>query len=338
MIATKREASQRGMDRRVIAQLFDSIDDIKNLNKIKRVNNEKRDFDIEQKSNTYDEKLKDDEMNGEPQVQEDFKVEGLRKYVILIAATDKPDNLDLGVRGRFSKEIALPVPDAPSRSLIIKMASSDMMISDDVDFGILGKNTPGFVGADLQALCQEAGVTAIKRIISSFPTSHEHGSICHEMIEDFIKKERNIPSSQAIPAQTNTEVTGENEIIKKMKPSRDEDQESAMTMNELNSSENLLMSLSQPTLDNIALSVTMNDFLIATKNIQPSAKREGFAVVPDVSWDDVGALSAVRQELLDNVIEPITHPDRYIRLGLEVPAGVLFFGPPGGNFDILYAS
>ena len=44
---------------------------------------------------------------------------------------------------------------------------------------------------------------------------------------------------------------------------------------------------------------------------------------------DVGALSEVRDELLHNVLEPIDHPERFLSLGLEVPAGVLFFGPPG---------
>jgi ATP-dependent Zn protease len=37
----------------------------------------------------------------------------------------------------------------------------------------------------------------------------------------------------------------------------------------------------------------------------------------------------VREELLHNVLEPIAHPERFRALGLEVPAGVLFFGPPG---------
>ena len=67
----------------------------------------------------------------------------------------------------------------------------------------------------------------------------------------------------------------------------------------------------------------------ASKSVQPTAKREGFAVVPDVTWSDIGALAEVRDELTHNVLEPIAHPERFRSLGLEVPAGVLFFGPPG---------
>ena len=81
--------------------------------------------------------------------------------------------------------------------------------------------------------------------------------------------------------------------------------------------------------------VNIDDFLCACKSIQPTAKREGFAVAPDVTWADVGALAEVREELLHNVLEPIAHPERFKRLGLEVPAGVLFFGPPGCGKTLL---
>lgn len=45
------------------------------------------------------------------------------------------------------------------------------------------------------------------------------------------------------------------------------------------------------------ISITLDDFRTALKFVQPSAQREGFATVPDVTWDNVGALSHVRQEL-----------------------------------------
>ena len=46
-----------------------------------------------------------------------------------------------------------------------------------------------------------------------------------------------------------------------------------------------------------SLFITEEDFKVALKSVQPSAKREGFATIPDVTWDDVGALKAVREEL-----------------------------------------
>ena len=83
------------------------------------------------------------------------------------------------------------------------------------------------------------------------------------------------------------------------------------------------------------LSVSMADFVAAVGKVQPSSKREGFAAVPNVTWADVGALAAVREELAMSVIEPIACPERFQALGLTVPAGVLLFGPPGCGKTLL---
>eukprot|EP00462_Mataza_sp_D1_P005740 CAMPEP_0175120648 /NCGR_PEP_ID=MMETSP0087-20121206/735_1 /TAXON_ID=136419 /ORGANISM="Unknown Unknown, Strain D1" /LENGTH=352 /DNA_ID=CAMNT_0016402113 /DNA_START=155 /DNA_END=1216 /DNA_ORIENTATION=- len=73
----------------------------------------------------------------------------------------------------------------------------------------------------------------------------------------------------------------------------------------------------------------MNDFLAAVKKVQPSAKREGFATVPDVTWADIGALDAMRSELRMTILQPIKNPKQFEAVGLTCPAGVLFYGPPG---------
>jgi ribosome biogenesis ATPase len=77
------------------------------------------------------------------------------------------------------------------------------------------------------------------------------------------------------------------------------------------------------------LYVSMDDFLKAIPLVQPSAKREGFATVPDVSWDEIGALQTIREELTMSVLEPIRSPEKFKALGLSLPAGVLLYGPPG---------
>jgi ribosome biogenesis ATPase len=77
------------------------------------------------------------------------------------------------------------------------------------------------------------------------------------------------------------------------------------------------------------LFVTMDDFLQAVPLVQPSSKREGFATVPDVSWEAIGALESIREELTISVLEPIRNPEKFQALGLTLPAGVLLYGPPG---------
>jgi ribosome biogenesis ATPase len=83
------------------------------------------------------------------------------------------------------------------------------------------------------------------------------------------------------------------------------------------------------------LFITMEDFLQATRKVQPSAKREGFATAPDVTWADVGALTSIREELSLSVLQPIAFPERFEKLGLSIPAGVLLYGPPGCGKTLL---
>lgn len=75
--------------------------------------------------------------------------------------------------------------------------------------------------------------------------------------------------------------------------------------------------------------IELSDFQLASKRVQPSAQREGFSTVPNTTWKDVGALEKVRGELQLSVVEPILHPEKFKRVGLCAPAGVLLYGPPG---------
>ena len=347
VIAGKREGSQRGMDRRVGAQLFDCIDDIKNLGKISTSTVDNCVTGGTEADN--EEKISSPPLSSEPQQEgaNSLNTTGscgdlnplppAKKHVIFIAATDKPDSLDPGVRGRFSKELALPVPDAKARTLILQLATGPMKVHADVDFDSLGKSTPGFVGADLHALCSEAGVLAVKRIVSTFPTSAE-GLVVPEQIEEAVQQKATTLKSDDCHTKSEDimDTTDSAKLIEGNEMEVEVDQPVGSDV--CTSSNSITLSHNDNDKDvnnsniDVDYSVTMADFLLATKNIQPSAKREGFAVVPDVTWNDVGALSSVREELLHNVIEPISHPERFIQLGLEVPAGVLFFGPPGIYF------
>ena len=60
-----------------------------------------------------------------------------------------------------------------------------------------------------------------------------------------------------------------------------------------------------------------------------SAKREGFATVPDVTWADIGALEGIREQLSLAILAPIKNPLQFARLGLSRPSGIMLTGPPG---------
>ncbi|MEM4280579.1 MAG: CDC48 family AAA ATPase [Candidatus Caldarchaeum sp.] len=83
------------------------------------------------------------------------------------------------------------------------------------------------------------------------------------------------------------------------------------------------------------IKVMREDFANALKNIQPSALREVVLEVPNVKWDDVGGLEAVKQELREAVEWPLKYPDVFKRLGIRPPRGILLYGPPGTGKTLL---
>ena len=91
--------------------------------------------------------------------------------------------------------------------------------------------------------------------------------------------------------------------------------------------------LSEEQLSSVSIAIT--DFDAALKVVQPSAKREGFATVPGVTWDDIGALNDVRDELELSILAPVNHPEITKALGLESPSGILLCGPPGCGKTLL---
>jgi transitional endoplasmic reticulum ATPase len=90
-----------------------------------------------------------------------------RQNVIVIAATNIPNALDPALRrpGRFDREIAIPIPDRYGRLDILEIHSRGMPLAEDVDMGHLAEITHGFVGADLEALCREAAMICLRRLM-----------------------------------------------------------------------------------------------------------------------------------------------------------------------------
>jgi transitional endoplasmic reticulum ATPase len=93
-----------------------------------------------------------------------------RGRVVVIGATNIPEMLDPALRrpGRFDREIVIPVPNAEGRLTILKIHSCRMPLAGDVDLGHLAQITYGFVGADLEALCKEAGMVTLRRYVELY--------------------------------------------------------------------------------------------------------------------------------------------------------------------------
>ena len=87
-----------------------------------------------------------------------------RGDVGIIGATNRPDILDEALLrpGRFDRIIEVPLPNKENRAKILKIHTRRMKLEDELDFNKLSEFTEGFSGADLKALCTEAGMLAIR--------------------------------------------------------------------------------------------------------------------------------------------------------------------------------
>ncbi len=87
------------------------------------------------------------------------------KGVILIAATNRPDVLDPALLrpGRFDRQISVAAPDLKGREDILKVHTKNIKLNSEVDLSIIARRTPGFVGADLANVCNEAALLAARR-------------------------------------------------------------------------------------------------------------------------------------------------------------------------------
>ena len=184
-----------------------------------------------------------------------------RGQVIVIGATNRPNALDPALRrpGRFDREIEIGIPDRNARREILQIHTRGMPLSEDVDLDRLAEITKGYTGADLAALCREAAMKAIRRILPSIDFSEER-----------------------IPP----------EILDK-------------------------------------LVVAMKDFLDAFKEITPTALREIEIEIPNVRWEDIGGLEDVKRQLVESIEWPLKYPEKFERMGIKPPKGILLYGPPG---------
>ncbi|XP_027862435.1 nuclear valosin-containing protein-like isoform X3 [Xiphophorus couchianus] len=228
--------------------------------------------------------------------------------VLVIGATNRPDSLDPALRraGRFDREICLGIPDEAARLGILKTLCRKLTLPDGFDYQQLARLTPGYVGADLMALCREAAMAAVNRVLLETR-----------------------PAPPGPPQNSAAEPSGSTE------PEAG-GEEQQVEPGELDRLLDLLRATETLTEQQLAgLSILMSDFQDALVRVQPSAKREGFATVPDVTWENVGALQNIREELTMAILAPVRSPEQFRALGLSAPSGVLLAGPPGCGKTLL---
>ncbi|NXD98851.1 NVL protein, partial [Chaetorhynchus papuensis] len=222
--------------------------------------------------------------------------------VLVIGATNRPDSLDPALRraGRFDREICLGIPDEGAREKILRTLCRKLKLPESFEFRHLARLTPGYVGADLMALCREAAMCTVNRVLITSEeqrrkSTHSGGNTAE--------------GSLGVGTDVLDELQRLLGLLKEQDPLPEEQLQK--------------------------LCIEMNDFIVALSSVQPSAKREGFVTIPDVTWADIGALEDVREELTMAILAPVRNPEQFKALGLTTPAGVLLAGPPGCGKTLL---
>merc|ERR1712022_11256 len=148
---------------------------------------------------------------------------------------------------------------------IFRIHTRNMKLDPEVDPEYVARETHGFVGADMAALCTEAAMQCIREKMELIDV--EGDSIDAEILD--------------------------------------------------------------------SMSVTNEHFKFALGVSNPSSLRETVVEVPNTSWDDIGGLEDVKNELRELVQYPIEHPEKFEKFGMNPSRGVLFYGPPGCGKTLL---
>ena len=106
------------------------------------------------------------------------EIDGLQELndVVVIAATNRPDIMDPALirPGRFDRIILTPVPDQKIREEVLKIHTKNMPLNKDVNLSILAEKTPNYVGADIESLCREAAILALRENMEAEEVSMAH--------------------------------------------------------------------------------------------------------------------------------------------------------------------
>lgn len=214
---------------------------------------------------------------------------------------------------------------------ILRVQSAKLRLEGNFDYVALAKATPGYVGADLAALTGAAGIIAVKRIFNQISA----GTL--ELPENGLPQPEAQASDEdaqmAVDPPMELQVTPQSNSTKPV-PFANFD---ISKHNAASSIVHFLRAHPDPLTEAqlAPLCITYADFLLALQQVQPSSKREGFATVPDVTWADIGALHATREELHMAIVQPIRRPELFSAVGIVAACGVLLWGPPGCGKTLL---
>ncbi|MGE0792583.1 MAG: CDC48 family AAA ATPase [Candidatus Woesearchaeota archaeon] len=301
-IAPKREESKGEVERRVVAQLLTIMDGLKS-----------------------------------------------RGRVVVMAATNIPNSIDPALRrpGRFDREIEINPPSIEARKKILKIHTRNMPLQPTYEIETAKKSIEQKVlelKLEIVDLKDEQLITNKKKLINSFEEMLKKlsglnqndfeqimGGVSQSILSNDQKRDLDNLLLDTILSDfaqiTHGFVGADLASLAK---------ESAMVvlrkvLEDLNIKDD--EPIPQEVLTKIR--ITKEDMFTALKSVRPSAMREVLIEKPNVTYNSIGGLVTVKQELLEAVEWPLKHKPVFKRMGIKPPKGVLLYGPPGTGKTML---
>ncbi|RXI01810.1 hypothetical protein DVH24_015159 [Malus domestica] len=306
----------------------------------------------------------DSEVSGDREVQRTMlellnQLDGFSSddRIKVIAATNRADILDPALvrSGRLDRKIELPHPTEEARARILQIHSRKMNVHPDVNFEELARSTDDFNGAQLKAVCVEAGMLALRR--DATEVNHEDFNegiiqLAAMSTEDIVRATRLLDNEIRIlkeeMSRTNLELDSYKEKIKENQEKIKLNKQlpylvgNIVEILEMNPEDEAEEDGANIDLDSqrkgkcvvLKTSTRQTIFLPVVGLVDPDKLKPGDLV--GVNKDSYLILDTLPseydsriQELVEAIVLPMTHQERFQKLGVRPPKGVLLYGPPG---------
>ncbi len=238
-----------------------------------------------------------------------------RGDVIVIAATNRPDDIDPALRrpGRFDREIEIGIPDREGRVEILKIHSRNMPLDVYYDISAIREVAEELAREDkaFEEIAKAKSIEEAKEMAKKLPEEKRRkleDRLKDRMFEEIADRTHGYTGADLAALCKEAGMIALRRAIPDIKKAGEGP-------------------LPKEFLEKMV--VTFNDFQEALKRVEPSAMREATVEVPKVSWNDIGGLDNVKQEVRESVEWPLKYPQLFKEAGIEPPRGILLYGPPG---------
>ncbi|MDL2261018.1 CDC48 family AAA ATPase [Methanimicrococcus sp. OttesenSCG-928-J09] len=243
--------------------------------------------------------------------------------VFVIGTTNRINSIDPALRrpGRFDREIEIGAPDAAGREEIIRIHARAMPLEGYPKIRIIESalrkaketakyNADNGLADDKTKATDKAAIYDLTKKLAAAKDQYEMNA--KSLFREMAAQTQGYVGADLAALCREAALNA----VKRIAPTVDMDE-----------------NLSDEVLETLV--VTNKDFERALKNSEPSALREIYVEIPEITWNDIGGLDLVKQQIIETLEWPLKYPEKFEQFGIEPPKGILLYGPPGTGKTML---